>query len=72
LEGEAKSVRLLSDLRALVLLRRIARSLEEANRLTRETRGRPKSAKLVDIGEASAEAINKRWKEDHPYAGETV
>jgi len=59
-----------SDLRALVFLRRISRSLELLANLKQQELNQPKrrTPRPVDFGELDIESINQKWREDHPDA----
>ncbi len=50
------------ELRALALLRRIARALEEANHMEQEKRVRPRHARLTEITTASVADLNESWR----------
>ena len=67
-----------SQLRVVVLLRRIARALEAANELSRDRlaleypewtrthpKHRPRRTKLVEVGVADVADWNKKWDEEH-------
>lgn len=53
------------ELRAVALLRRIARALEDANALERRKSVQPRAAKLVDLGVAKTSDWNDHWRETH-------
>ena len=71
-------VKWFSDIRVLVFLRRIAKALEERNRLerirlatdhpelAREIGAQRKRSKPVEFSVATAEDYNERWKNEHP------
>ncbi len=72
-------MKIFAELRLLVTLRRIAKALEERNRI--ETAKLPVEAaarvgvkrrapKLTDFSVATAEDWNKRWREQHPESEE--
>ncbi len=50
------------ELRALALLRRIARALEEANHLEQDKRARPRHTRLTEITTASVADLNESWR----------
>lgn len=66
------------EFRALALLRRIAKGIEESNRLNRarlelehpewarESRTARKPPKIVDFGVSTAEDFNEGWTKAHP------
>lgn len=69
----------ISDLRVAAQLRRVAKALEASNDLARErlsldhpewgrTAGLRRVSKLVEVGVASVEDWNERWRADHPEA----
>ena len=69
-------MRIWASLRALALLRRLVKASEAANVLARErlaldhpewgkVQGFHKPAKLVEIGTASVEDWNERWRREH-------
>lgn len=72
-------MKIFAELRLLATLRRIAKALEEANRIERakltgevahrlgEKRRAPK---VADFSVATPEDWNKRWREQHPEAEE--
>jgi hypothetical protein len=63
------------DLRAVALLRRIARALEESNRIARqrlefeapEVTRRRSTPKLREVFTPSIEEQNDAWRQDHPF-----
>jgi hypothetical protein len=69
-------VKIFAELRGLVMLRRIARALEEQNSLTREKLAMEspqwarsqglerKRARAVEFSRATPQDFNSRWRED--------
>ena len=68
MEG-AQGVKWFPELRALALLRRIARALEESNRMEQDRRERPRKARLTEISTATAADFNERWRVDQQGRG---
>ena len=57
------------ELRALALLRRIARALEESNRMEQDRRERPRKTRLTEISTATVADFNERWHMDQQARG---